>query len=610
MFKVLFKPLFLWLFVRIAEALDRRFGWHSLSVPAGLATLIGIRERLRQRNLYDTSPTTDRAQQPAPADGRYLTTRTANGMFNDLESPAMGSAGTGFGRNVTPERGYPQNEWAILNDPNPREVSRRLLTRNAFEPARTLNLLAAAWLQFMIRDWFSHGEGDMGRTWELKLPENDNWPEGAEHNTDPMLIPRTPPELPRSQDDTSPPTFANTETHWWDGSQIYGSNESVQESMRLLRDGKLKISIDRPVSPVRADARKHPAEEPGFWIGMGMMAILFIMEHNAICDRLRAEYPTWSDDELFERARLINAALMAKIHTVEWTPAIIDHPTTRVAMNANWWGLATERIHRVFGRISEWEVISGIPGSQKKHFGAPYALTEEFVAVYRMHPLIPDHFNFHSATTHEPLNERPLTLPEVAGGEAIELMQQVPMQDLFYSFGIAHPGAITLHNFPRFLQSFERPDGNFMDLGATDILRTRELGVPRYNEFRKMLRLPPVKSFEELTDNPVWVKELRSVYKNDINRVDLIIGLFAEPRPQGFGFSDTAFRIFILMASRRLNSDRFFTTDYTPEVYTQVGLDWIANNTMKTVLLRHLPGLLPTLRGVENAFTPWPKVRS
>jgi len=28
------------------------------------------------------------------------------------------------------------------------------------------------------------------------------------------------------------------------------------------------------------------------------------------------------------------------------------------------------------------------------------------------------------------------------------------------------------------------------------------------------------------------------------------------------GFSDTAFRVFILMASRRLKSDRFFTRDY------------------------------------------------
>jgi hypothetical protein len=610
MLKTLFKPLFLWLFVRVAEALDRRFGWHRLSVPLGLATLIGLRHRLRERNLHDTSPATYRAEQPAPEDGRYLTTRTADGRFNDLESPAMGSAGMGFGRNVPPEHAYPESEWAILNDPNPREVSRRLLTRNAFEPARTLNVLAAAWLQFMIRDWFSHGEGNMGRAWELKLPENDSWPEDAALTMDPMLIPRTPPELPRSPGDISPPTYANTETHWWDGSQIYGSNEGTQRSMRLGYDGKLKISLDRPVSPVRSDAAKHPAKEPGFWVGMAMMALLFIQEHNAICDRLRAEHPSWSDDDLFDRARLINAALMAKIHTVEWTTAIIDHPTTRVAMNANWWGLATERIYRVFGRISEWEVISGIPGSQKKHFGAPYALTEEFVAVYRMHPLIPDHFGFRSATTDEPLKERPLTLPEVAGEEAIKLIKQISMPDLFYSFGTAHPGAITLHNFPRFLQSFERPDGNFMDLGATDILRTRELGVPRYNAFRKLLRLPPVESFEELTDNPVWAKELRSVYKDDINRVDLVVGLFAEPKPRGFGFSDTAFRIFILMASRRLNSDRLFTTDYTPEVYTQVGLEWIENNTMKTVLLRHLPGLLPTLRGVENAFTPWPRARS
>ena len=36
-------------------------------------------------------------------------------------------------------------------------------------------------------------------------------------------------------------------------------------------------------------------------------------------------------------------------------------------------------------------------------------------------------------------------------------------------------------------------------------------------------------------------------------------GLYAEPLPKGFGFSDTAFRVFILMASRRIKSDRFLT---------------------------------------------------
>ena len=75
-----------------------------------------------------------------------------------------------------------------------------------------------------------------------------------------------------------------------------------------------------------------------------------------------------------------------------------------------------------------------------------------------------------------------------------------------------------------------------------------------------------------------------------------MIGMYAEPKPKGFGFSDTAFRVFILMASRRLKSDRFFTRDYRPEVYTQAGLDWVEDNAMRSVLLRHFPELAPALR--------------
>jgi Animal haem peroxidase len=61
------------------------------------------------------------------------------------------------------------------------------------------------------------------------------------------------------------------------------------------------------------------------------------------------------------------------------------------------------------------------------------------------------------------------------------------------------------------------------------------------------------------------------------------------------------------MASRRLNSDRFYTRDYRAEVYKQAGLDWIDANDMTTVLLRHLPELRTSMRGVENAFAPWHK---
>jgi hypothetical protein len=115
-------------------------------------------------------------------------------------------------------------------------------------------------------------------------------------------------------------------------------------------------------------------------------------------------------------------------------------------------------------------------------------------------------------------------------------------------------------------------------------------------------------SFDELTANREWAEEIRRVYDGDIDRVDTTVGLFAENPPKGFGFSDTAFRIFVLMASRRLNSDRFFTVDYKPEVYTPAGMEWIDNNTMKTVLLRHYPQLEPALRKVDNAFAPWARV--
>ena len=81
--------------------------------------------------------------------------------------------------------------------------------------------------------------------------------------------------------------------------------------------------------------------------------------------------------------------------------------------------------------------------------------------------------------------------------------------------------------------------------------------------------------------------------------------MFAEKRPAGFAFSDTAFRIFVLMASRRLNSDRFFTDYFTPEVYSPVGYQWVVDNDFTSVLLRHWPQLRSTLAGVANPFAPW-----
>ena len=182
------------------------------------------------------------------------------------------------------------------------------------------------------------------------------------------------------------------------------------------------------------------------------------------------------------------------------------------------------------------------------------------------------------------------------------------MSDLFYSFGTCHPGAVTLHNYPRHLQNLTRDDGERLDLAAVDILRDRERGVPRYNQFRRLFHKEPVKSIDALTDNPEWRKQIAQVYGNDVEKVDLMTGLYAEPLPKGFGFSETAFRVFVLMASRRLKSDRFFTDDYRADIYTELGIEYIRRNSMLSVLRRHYPQLAPALSGVQNAFAPWKKV--
>jgi len=174
---------------------------------------------------------------------------------------------------------------------------------------------------------------------------------------------------------------------------------------------------------------------------------------------------------------------------------------------------------------------------------------------------------------------------------------------VLYSFGIAHPGAITLHNYPNSLRGFVR-DGERIDLAVVDLVRTRRRGVPRYNDFRAGLHKPRIKRWEDLNEDPETVRQLRDVYRT-IDEVDTMVGLFAEPVPAGFGFSDTAFRIFILMASRRLQSDRFLTVDFRPEIYSHFGMDWIEKNNMTSVILRHCPELASMMPRDASAFAPW-----
>jgi Animal haem peroxidase len=577
--------------------LIRNRPWYKLPRLLAMRRLIDIRNDLRAQNLHDTeAPPLEKTSVPVDLDPALREGRSADGSHNDLRCPQMGAVGRRFGRNFALEHVSP--DTANLMSPNPRVVSRELMTREEFQPATILNLLAAAWIQFMVHDWFVHKRS---ATDAVEIPAPDGEPSGSAS----LRVPRSVPE-PVPPNSTRPPAYANLNSHWWDSSQVYGCDAAMAAKLRTGIGGKLRIE-PTGLLPVDPETGLHfSGFTDNWWIGLAMLHTLFTLEHNHICDLLAAQHPTWTDTQLFTKAKLINSALMARIHTVEWTPAILPHPVIRRAMNVNWSGLAGEELQEALTFIDDKELLGGIVGSKADHHSAPYSLTEEFVAVYRMHPLMPDDYVFSSLATGHVLEKR--TLTEISGVRTPAIAERITMPDLFYSFGISHPGALRLHNYPRLLQNLTRDDGERLDLAAVDIFRDRERGVPRYNQFRRLLRKDAVKSFDELTEVPEWRKQIKKVYNSDLEQVDLMTGLYAEPLPDGFGFSETAFRVFVLMASRRLKSDRFFTDDWRPEIYTEFGIDYVNKNSLLTVLRRHYPHLAPALEGADNAFKPWKTV--
>ncbi|KAF2201404.1 heme peroxidase [Delitschia confertaspora ATCC 74209] len=592
-----------WIFKRVNAVVS----WHRLPKYIGAINLDAFRIELRQNNLHDVYPSPDYQGKPGcpHMEAEYLTTRNNDGMFNSLQQPLMGCVGMRFGRNV-PRQYTKKPTTEEMMTPNPRMISQQLLARDKFKPATILNLLAAAWIQFQVHDWFMHPISET-ETYDVPLPEGDTWSDSY------MKLEATQADKALDKTDEEAPGYKNLNTHWWDGSQIYGSTEARTAELRgSSKNGKLTVNVENMETFLPRDSKGIPITGfySNWWLGLEMMHTLFVLEHNAICDELAANYPDWSSEKLFDIARLVNCALMAKIHTVEWTPAILAHPTLDISMHANWWGILGEKLYKMIGRVSKSESVSGIPGSVANQHGAPFSLTEEFVSVYRLHPLIPDTIAFFNAESGEHKATYPITDVAFSNARKPVTDSKLGFADLFYSFGINYPGAVTLNNTPAFLRDLHTPEGRHIDLGTLDILRDRERGVPRYNQFRRLFHMSAVPSFLALVGgkNEELAKKLSILYDNDIEAVDLLIGCLCEPLPKGFGFSDTAFRVFILMASRRLKSDRFIATEWNEGVYSKIGMQWVQNQGFKDVLGRHFPGLRPALKDVKNPFAPWAKI--
>ncbi len=570
----------------------------------------------------------------------------------------------------------------------------------------------------------------------------------------------------------APRTSANTVTAWWDASQIYGWNETSQR--RVSRDpqdrAKLLLLADSSAQrylPVfkgdcpdaGAAANCEPMQPewtgqeavafPDNWsLGLSFYHNLFAREHNAIVDEFRRlaaakpgldsglrnpqtpdkaiPYDAISDDELFALARLIIAAEIAKIHTIEWTTQLLYNEPLNEGMNSNWSGLfdefplVAEVSDRLVKRLSEssdpaWSnqlysafaAGSGIVGrgSSRKfppylpdwlswdrwsianpddvnggtnHFGSPFNFPEGFPSVYRLHALVPDMLEYRNLDDNPNTIQEFLPVIETFRGGATDQIHRRGLPNVALTMGRQRLGLLVLQNHPQFLQNLDlRPRlDTTIDVMALDIIRDRERGTPKFNEFRRQIGLQQLTGFDDFIDQRLapdsaertrqanLVELLREVYGihicdaskiitnaqltksgetindclghpdgsavDNIEDLDLVVGFHAETtRPHGYAISETQFQIFILNASRRLFSDRFFTSSFRPEFYTDLGIEWVTNNgptgeqwepgtpnghtqqvsPLKRILLRAMPELEPELKNVVNAFDPWARER-
>jgi hypothetical protein len=535
----------------------------------------------------------------------------------------------------------------------------------------------------------------------------------------------------------------NTNTAWWDASQIYGFDEvSVKRVKRdpsdpakllLAPDGsrELFLPLLAATDPMNPEwkGQEATAFADNWTIGMSFYTNVFAREHNAFVDAFRKLDPKLDSglrnpsqpkhviqvgevtpDELYDVARLVVSAEIAKIHTIEWTPQLLYDEPLYIGMNANWSGLLgdsnpglTKILHDIisqgFGKSTDprdatkWYSIfasgAGIigTGSHDKHwnqpttgynhFGSPFNFPEEFVSVYRLHPLIPDLMEYRKLDGDPNAIVERIPVVDTFRGKATEVMHTRGLANWALTMGRQRLGLLTLNNHPAFLQNLTmqrlESDTKQIDVAALDLVRDRERGVPRFNEFRRQYGLHSLRSFDDFLDpgnpaTPARVAAMRDIYgqhicdeskeittaqrnvfgtggtkyvndclgfKNgtlidNIEDVDLQVGYLAEPltmRPHGYAISETQFVVFILNASRRLFSDRFLTASYRPEFYTTFGLSWVNHNgpaqlpkvdsnghsqdvsPLKQVLLRAMPKLAKELDPVVNAFDPWARQR-
>ena len=569
---------------------------YGRQILLGILDKAGYPPRVDERTATTETPTRDQ-----------LRFRSTDGSWNNLSHPELGKAGTPLGRYLPASGATPQD---VYREPSVLKISERLLKQKQFIPAATSNgtisALAFAWVNFFVHDFYARGtEFSRTATTQYKLPVGDGR----------YVYMSKLPEYPEGKAGS----HRSNATHWFDGSQVYGSDEAWAQQLRVTNKNgtlgaKLRVCDDgllpkyqpakRSVPPLElfcGSAVGGPQNGPAVFltgdsprsslhIGLLLFHHLWAHEHNYIVDQLAQRYPAMTDDELYHTARLIVAAEIAKVHTVEWTAQMTSDP------------VSSDFVRRI------WDDRVGDPKAYRPD--RAYAVSEEFLASYVLHEIVPPWFGIVDSSGREV--ERLAFVQDLFGLGGQQKLEQYGPAQLFNSFarnpmGLIYPFNVS-DQFRRF-RGFEplvrqRPpdDAGYLDLAAIPLARERDARVPKYNDIREAVNEPRLKSIDDISSDPEVVAALKELYKS-VDDIEYGVGFKAESRPSSWALTTTQVATFLPVVVYRLLADRFYTKDYRPEIYTPYGMERLKTVKLYDIIKQHFPAVvLPKDRNARIFF--------
>lgn len=492
------------------------------------------------------------------------TARSIDGGENNATRPDWGRAGEMLRRAVPSAYADNVSLPAGADRPGPREISNAILSQpQPLSEATGLTDIFWIWGQFLDHDIGLTEVAHPLEYWPIAIPTGDVWFDPASTGTREMAFERSAWHPASGTDASNPRQQVNIVSTWIDGSQVYGSDPVRAAALRRHDgSGTLKTSGGDRL-PFNVDGLPN-AGGPGADLYLAgdvrvnenvvltAMHTVFVREHNRQAARIALENPSLSGDAIYEEARAWVGALVQVITYRQFLPKLLGE--NAIAPYAGYQENLDPSLANVFSTVAFRLGHSMVPPAlmrldsrMKPTADGPLALRNAFFA--------PDAIQHSGA------------IAELMRGAAVKTMQNLDQRiiDDLRNFLFGPPGA-----------------GGF-DLGALNIQRARDHGLPDYNRVRAAFGLPSAGTFADLTNDDSLANELAALY-GSTERLDPWIGALAEPRMDGRMTGPLLHAILVDQFTRLRDADRFwyqrmFSGDRLAELEATRLVDVIRRNT-------------------------------